>query len=139
MVGAELRRRLEGRGADVVALSKSELDITSRWRVVDIIEQLGPDVVVNCAAFTKVDDCEAREELATRVNGTAVGYLAEAAKLLVASTGSAQISKFRWRTTLAGKLLDRSVKPVPERPFSGQKVASLLNKALPSIADSRRR
>jgi dTDP-4-dehydrorhamnose reductase len=34
--------------------------------------------VVNCAAFTAVDRCEQEEDLATAVNGTAVGHLAQA-------------------------------------------------------------
>jgi hypothetical protein len=37
-----------------------------------------PDVVVNCGAFTQVDRCETEAELAMLINGTAVGWLADA-------------------------------------------------------------
>ncbi|HEY5609945.1 MAG TPA: NAD(P)-dependent oxidoreductase, partial [Thermoanaerobaculia bacterium] len=79
MVGSALATRLESAGEDVVRASHSDLDITSLAAVRDIVETTRPDAIVNCAAFTQVDDCESREEEATRVNGTAVGHLAGAA------------------------------------------------------------
>ena len=39
-----------------------------------------PEVIINCAAYTNVDRCESDQALAEKVNGTAVGYLAGAAK-----------------------------------------------------------
>jgi dTDP-4-dehydrorhamnose reductase len=46
------------------------------------MDSFGPDLVVNCAAFTKVDACEGEaRELAFAVNGAAVGNIAEAAEV----------------------------------------------------------
>ncbi|HEB01582.1 MAG TPA: NAD(P)-dependent oxidoreductase, partial [Candidatus Portnoybacteria bacterium] len=60
-----------------IAWDKDNLDITDRRQVETKISQLKPDLVINAAAYTKVDDCEKNRELALKVNGQAVGYLAE--------------------------------------------------------------
>ena len=79
MVGTDLVEALHRRGDDVVALSKSDLDITN-GRVVDsIIGQAKPTIIVNCAAFTRVDDAESHAAAANAVNGSSVQLLAEAA------------------------------------------------------------
>ncbi|HEY0590985.1 MAG TPA: dTDP-4-dehydrorhamnose reductase [Thermoanaerobaculia bacterium] len=79
MLGNDLADRLASQGYDVVALTKGHLDITDRKHVLETARQLDPHIIVNCAAYTKVDDCEANLETANLVNGTAVGHLAEAA------------------------------------------------------------
>lgn len=79
MLGTDVAARLAAAGYDVVTLAKEHLDITDRKRVLETARQVQPDVIVNCAAYTKVDDCETNQELANLVNGTAVGHLAEAA------------------------------------------------------------
>ena len=56
-----------------------EIDITNQAQVNEKISDLGPELIINAAAYTNVDACETNEELATKVNGEAVGYLAEAA------------------------------------------------------------
>jgi dTDP-4-dehydrorhamnose reductase len=43
-----------------------------------MVDGVRPTVLINCAAYTAVDDCEADEANAMAVNGTAVGHLAEA-------------------------------------------------------------
>lgn len=79
MVGHDVRSALELRAEDVVALSKIELDVTSVDAVREAVRHARPDVIVNCAAYTKVDDAEQNEHLATAINGSAVEFLADAA------------------------------------------------------------
>jgi dTDP-4-dehydrorhamnose reductase len=79
MVGHDVRAALEMQAEDVVALSKSDLDITSVEAVRDAVQAARPDVIVNCAAYTKVDDAEQNEHPATAINGSAVEFLADAA------------------------------------------------------------
>ena len=62
-----------------------EFDITERSQVISLCERLRPEIIINCAAYTDVDGCETEVELANRVNGTAVGYLAEVAKSMDAT------------------------------------------------------
>jgi len=62
-----------------------EIDITDREQVDEKIGSLAPELIINVAAYTNVDACEENEELATRVNGEAVGYLAHAAQTLGAA------------------------------------------------------
>jgi dTDP-4-dehydrorhamnose reductase len=54
--------------------------VTDRQQVLTVVSEEHPDLIINCAAFTQVDRCETEEVLANRVNGEAVGLLAEAAK-----------------------------------------------------------
>jgi dTDP-4-dehydrorhamnose reductase len=79
MLGSDMAERLVARGQDVVALTRDALDITDKKRVLETARQVQPDVIVNCAAFTRVDDCETDRDTADLVNGEAVGNLAEAA------------------------------------------------------------
>lgn len=56
-----------------------DFDLKDRYKVVDVLSSLAPDVIINCAAFTNVDGAETERDLAMSVNGTAVGFLVEAA------------------------------------------------------------
>ncbi len=55
-----------------------ELDITSREAVTEFVKENGINIIVNCAAYTNVDKAESDEATAMRINGDAVGYMAEA-------------------------------------------------------------
>jgi len=79
MVGRDLCAALEMRVEHVTAVTKADLDITDAPAVHNVIRRARPDVIVNCAAYTKVDDAEANEHLATAINGSAVEFLAGAA------------------------------------------------------------
>lgn len=58
-----------------------ELDITNEGDVAAIFQQIKPDVLINCAAYTAVDKAEQEPDKANLINGKAVGILArEAAK-----------------------------------------------------------
>lgn len=58
----------------------TQVDITQRKEVKDLVGSLEPDVIVNCAAMTNVDACEHERELAWRINVGAVEHLIEAAR-----------------------------------------------------------
>jgi len=78
MLGRDLSDRLTAEGEQVTGFTRASLDVTDDAAVTAALKRLAPDVVVNCAAWTAVDDAETRETEALNVNGHAVGYLAEA-------------------------------------------------------------
>ncbi len=63
---------------DVTAWKRSDLDVTDLAAVRDAVR--GHDVVVNCAAYTKVDDAEAREGEAFAVNAIGAANVAAACR-----------------------------------------------------------
>jgi dTDP-4-dehydrorhamnose reductase len=79
MVGVDLRHALELRGEQVSGLTKTDLDVTDGTAVRERVRAERPSIIVNCAAYTKVDDAEANEPLANAINGSAVELLAHAA------------------------------------------------------------
>ncbi len=60
-------------------LTRAELDLEDGEAVMRSIESLRPATIINCAAYTAVDQAESNEDLAYRINAVAVGQLAEAA------------------------------------------------------------
>lgn len=79
MAGHDLCDALAVRGEDFVALSKAELDISDARIVDSTVREVRPTVIVNCAAYTKVDGAEENEHLACAINGSSVEFLADAA------------------------------------------------------------
>jgi dTDP-4-dehydrorhamnose reductase len=79
MLGTDLQDELAARDETVVALSRSELDVTDSRLVGAAVREHAPDVIVNCAAYTKVDLAEQEEAAANAINGSAVELLAAAA------------------------------------------------------------
>jgi dTDP-4-dehydrorhamnose reductase len=79
MVGTDLREALALRGEPVAALTRNDLDITDSRCVSAAVAEARPDVIVNCAAYTKVDRAESEESDASTINGSAVEFLAQAA------------------------------------------------------------
>lgn len=58
-----------------------EMDITNKDEVLRVIQSSSPDVIINTAAMTQVDDCELNPEACRLLNVTAVKYLVDAAKV----------------------------------------------------------
>jgi dTDP-4-dehydrorhamnose reductase len=80
MLGRDLAGLLAGEvaGEQVTGLARADLDLTDPAAVRDAVARHRPDVVVNCAAWTAVDDAEAHEDAALDINGRAVAHLARA-------------------------------------------------------------
>lgn len=75
MLGRDLQELLADEA--VTALSRRELDVADAAAVAAAV--VGHDVIVNAAAYTKVDDAESHEEDALRVNALGAENLAVAA------------------------------------------------------------
>ena len=61
---------------------RDEIDIADQQKLEQKLLALQPDIIINAAAYTNVDKAEEEEELATLINGIAVGYIAKVAKQL---------------------------------------------------------
>src|SRR5215216_2847358 len=81
MTGAELVRQAQDRSWDVVALTRSDLDISDADAVEGIIGRDRPDVIINAAAYTAVDAAEENAESAMAVNAAGAQNLARSAKI----------------------------------------------------------
>jgi dTDP-4-dehydrorhamnose reductase len=91
MLGTDLVAALAARGETVTGLDRAGLDVTDTASVTDAIASGRPDVVVNCAAWTAVDDAEAAEDRALAVNAggaarLAAGCAAAGARMVQVST-----------------------------------------------------
>jgi dTDP-4-dehydrorhamnose reductase len=76
MLGTDLVAALASRGEPVTGMDRASLDVTDAAAVTEAIARSGPDIVVNCAAWTAVDDAEASEEQALAVNAGGAANLA---------------------------------------------------------------
>lgn len=76
MLGQALTACLESRGHQVVALPKEKLDVTNYEQVMNKLNEYTPDLVLHCAAYTKVDQAESEPELAFFINGYGTENLA---------------------------------------------------------------
>jgi dTDP-4-dehydrorhamnose reductase len=78
MLGVDAVRLLHERGHEVTAMTRADLDVTDVAAVENAVA--GHDVVLNCAAWTAVDEAESREADAFRVNAVGPAVLAGAAR-----------------------------------------------------------
>jgi dTDP-4-dehydrorhamnose reductase len=76
MLGSAVVAAARSRGWAALGLSRMQGDLTGRDRLLGWAERFRPDVVVNCAAYTKVDAAETERELAFAVNGEGVASAA---------------------------------------------------------------
>ena len=66
-------------GVNAVCLGRPEMDITDSASIARAMDEVAPDIVINAAAYTAVDQAESEPETARAVNAVAAGALAEAA------------------------------------------------------------
>jgi dTDP-4-dehydrorhamnose reductase len=78
-LGSAIVRTLGGR-ADVIPLTRSEIDLSDARAVEARVAAARPDGVINCAAFNDVDGAEERAAEAFGVNAMAVGAMARACR-----------------------------------------------------------
>lgn len=89
MLGRTIEKRLAGN--DITIADLPEWDITDSAAFAAKTSALSPDVVIHCAAMTKVDDCESKRDLAFSLNAegsrnVALASAACGARLIAVST-----------------------------------------------------
>src|SRR4051794_36988534 len=85
MLARALIGALQKRGLAPVAVNHATLDISQdASAIIEGVFKHKPTLILNCAAFTKVDACEDpdQQKLALATNGFGAGYLAAAANTL---------------------------------------------------------
>ncbi len=83
-VGWELQRTLAPLG-EVIAADRRTMDLSDPDSIRGAIRGIKPDLIVNAAAYTAVDQAESEPEPAMAINGMAPGIMAEEAKRLGAA------------------------------------------------------
>ncbi|SCI70880.1 dTDP-4-dehydrorhamnose reductase [uncultured Clostridium sp.] len=84
-LGIELSRQLQDiKHNEIIKMDKNNLDISDFEVVNNKIQDINPDIIINCAAFTAVDLCEQEVELAYKINSLGARNLAIVAEKISA-------------------------------------------------------
>jgi dTDP-4-dehydrorhamnose reductase len=79
-LGTDIVRLWPARLSELVPLTHADFDVTDEAQVRSVIDGIQPGLVINTAAFHRVDDCETQAEDAWRVNALGVKHLAESCR-----------------------------------------------------------
>lgn len=79
-VGRHLVRVLTQKKVKLLSLDRSQLDISDKNAVSEIVRSFSPDYIINAAAYTAVDKAEDEAELSFAINGDGPKFLAQAAE-----------------------------------------------------------
>jgi dTDP-4-dehydrorhamnose reductase len=78
MLGRDMTALLTASGRPLTALDRAGLDLTDAAATRQVLLDVRPDIVVNCAAWTAVDAAESHEDEALAINGDGAANLAAA-------------------------------------------------------------
>jgi dTDP-4-dehydrorhamnose reductase len=79
-LGTDLCRALPA--SDVIALTEDDIDVANMASVRKAIVDCRPDIIINTAAYVRVDDCEDEPDKAFRVNALGARHVAVVAQEL---------------------------------------------------------
>ena len=79
-LGWEILRQAPDHGINCIGIDIAQADITDPDQVARVVADSRPELLINSAAYTRVDAAEAESEAAFTVNRDAAGYLARACR-----------------------------------------------------------
>jgi dTDP-4-dehydrorhamnose reductase len=79
-LGQDVLLELERKNHQAFGANRQKLDITIEEDVIAYINDVKPDVILHCAAYTNVDAAEENEDVAYQINAIGTENLAKAAK-----------------------------------------------------------
>lgn len=100
-------------GLDIIFTSRGEADLSSSGSVAGAITAVRPELVVNAAAYTAVDQAEAEPALAFRINAEGAGEAAAAAREV-----GAAIIQLSTDYVFDGRARDPYAEDAPTEPLS---------------------
>lgn len=80
-LGQELQQIILPQG-NAIALERSQIDLSQPDNLHSLLLDIQPQVIINAAAYTAVDQAESESELAKAINATAPGIIAHVAQKL---------------------------------------------------------
>jgi dTDP-4-dehydrorhamnose reductase len=80
-VSHALQNSLKGLG-ELIVLGREQLDLSQPESIRPVVRHIKPDLIINAAAHTAVDQAESEPELAFAINATSPGVFAEEAAML---------------------------------------------------------
>ncbi len=81
MLAKSVKKRLE-KGNELICTDVADLDITDENAVIKYVENIRPDYIINCAAYTAVDKAEEAGEIVEKINAEGPANLAKASKTI---------------------------------------------------------
>ena len=111
----QLARSLRQRaaGVELVALGRPDVDLEIPGSAERAIAHIGPDIVINAAAYTAVDAAEMEADRAFRINGEAAGEIARAA-----TTAGARLVHVSTDYVFDGSSADPYSEGAPTKPLN---------------------
>ena len=82
MLGTEFMYKFQAGNSNIVPLTDRDIDITDYEYTLEVLTQIKPEIIINCAAYTAVDQAEQDIEMAFKVNALGVKHLAQSADKL---------------------------------------------------------
>jgi len=77
---ARALKRTQPNTLELIQLSHRQVDITQPKLIDDALAYYRPDIIINCAAYTNVEQAQINADLAIKTNALAVEYIAKAAR-----------------------------------------------------------
>ena len=81
MLGSSFVNYFNNHNIEFTILSKQTCDITNPDHIDALFEKYNARLLINCAAYTAVDDCESNQEIARSINGHSLKHLSIACAL----------------------------------------------------------